>query len=94
MTVLTALGDSALRASVWIAQATPTPTLPPAFTGDENSITPTWVGFAFTFGVAAITLFLIIDMVRRVRRVRYRAEIRERLEEEAAAEAGPPQPPL
>ena len=86
MTVLTALGDSALRASVWIAQATPTPTLPPAFTGNEDTITPTWVGFAFTFGVFALTLLLILDMTRRVRRVRYRGEIRERLAAEAAVD--------
>jgi TRAP-type C4-dicarboxylate transport system permease small subunit len=90
MTVTTALADSVLRASVWLSQATPSPSAPPPFTGDEDSITPTWVGFAFTFAIAAITLFLIIDMVRRVRRVRYRSEIRERLEEEAAGEQQPP----
>jgi len=93
MTVSTALADSVLRASVWLSQATPSPSAPPPFTGDEDSITPTWVGFAFTFAIAAITLFLIIDMVRRVRRVRYRAEIREKLEQEAAAGDQPPAVP-
>ena len=93
MTVSTALADSVLRASVWLSQATPSPSAPPPFTGDEDSITPTWVGFAFTFAIAAITLFLIIDMVRRVRRVRYRAEIREKLEQEAAASDQPPAVP-
>jgi len=53
---------------------------------DENSVTPGWVGFAVTFGVAAVTVLIVIDMVRRVRRVRYRAEIREQLEAERAAE--------
>lgn len=89
MTVITALADSVLRAFVWFSQATPSPSAPPPFTGDEDSITPTWVGFAFTFAIAGITLFLIVDMVRRVRRVRYRSEIRERLEEEAAGDQPP-----
>ena len=52
---------------------------------NENSVTPTWVGFAATFGVAAVVVLLCIDMVRRVRRVRYRGEIREQLEAERAA---------
>ena len=57
-----------------------TPTPQPNF--NENSVTPTWVGFAATFAVAAIVVLLCIDMVRRVRRVRYRGEIREQLEAE------------
>ena len=60
-----------------------TPTPQPNF--NENSVTPTWVGFAATFGVAAIVVLLCIDMVRRVRRVRYRGEIREQLEAEREA---------
>ncbi|QNE47590.1 hypothetical protein F1C58_12225 [Glaciihabitans sp. INWT7] len=67
-----------------------TPTPQPNF--DENSVTPTWVGFAATFLVAAAVVALCIDMVRRVRRVRYRGEIREQLEAErdAAASEQPP----
>lgn len=61
-----------------------TPTPPPDF--DPNSVTPTWVGFTITFLVAAATVLLIMDMVRRIRRVRYRAEAQERLEAERAAE--------
>jgi hypothetical protein len=53
---------------------------------DENSVTPGWVGFAATFAVAAVTVLIAIDMVRRVRRVRYRGEIREKLESERAAD--------
>ncbi len=64
--------------------ATPTPQ--PNF--NENSVTPTWVGFAATFGVAAIVVVLCVDLVRRVRRVRYRGEIREQLEAERDAAAG------
>ena len=67
----------------WLATATPTP---PPF--DEDSVTPGWVGFAFIFAIALATVFLIIDMTRRIRRVRYRSEIREKL----AAEEDDPQP--
>ncbi len=61
--------------------ATPTP--PPDF--DLNSVTPTWVGFAATALVVIVTILLILDMVRRMRRMRYRAEIGERLADEVAA---------
>jgi len=54
---------------------------------NEDLVTPTWVGFAFTFGIAIAVILLILDMTRRIRRTRYRAEIRERLEAEQAAEA-------
>jgi TRAP-type C4-dicarboxylate transport system permease small subunit len=53
----------------------------PAAPADEL-VTPTWVGFAITFAMAVITVLLIIDMTRRIRRVRYRSEIREKLEAE------------
>ncbi len=69
-----------------------TPTPQPNF--DQNSVTPTWVGFAATFGVAAVVVVLCIDLVRRVRRVRYRGEIREQLEAQRDAErdaAGTPE---
>lgn len=61
------------------------PTPAPDF--DPNSVTPTWVGFAITFLVAVAAVLLIMDMVRRIRRTRYRAEIQERLQAEADAEA-------
>ena len=38
-----------------------------------------------TFFIAAGAIALIFDMVRRIRRVRYRAEIAEKLAAEAAA---------
>lgn len=76
--------------------ATPSPS--PDF--DPNSVTPTWVGFAITFLVAVAAVLLVMDMVRRVRRVRYRGEIREQLEAEqleaeradAASDGGEPTP--
>lgn len=63
------------------ADPTPAPTYP-AYTGDENLITPGVWGFVITFLVAAATVLLLVDMSRRMRRVRYRGEIRERLEAE------------
>ncbi|MET4704875.1 hypothetical protein [Frigoribacterium sp. UYMn621] len=79
---------SGLYTAIVMLASTPTPQ--PNF--DENSVTPTWVGFAATFLVAAAVVLLCIDMVRRVRRVRYRGEIREQLEAErdAAASEQPP----
>lgn len=56
----------------------------PAIEVDPNSVTPGVVGFLATLLVAAVVLLLIADMVRRVRRVRYRAEINEKLDAEAA----------
>jgi len=53
---------------------------------DPNSVTPGVVGFLVTFGLAAAVVLLVLDMVRRVRRLRYREEISAQLdaEEEAA----------
>jgi hypothetical protein len=52
----------------------------PAIEVDPNSVTPGVVGFVMTFGVMIAVLLLVIDMVRRVRRVRYRQEIADRLD--------------
>lgn len=52
---------------------------------DPNDVTPTWVGFLITFVLAAVTVLLLWDMVRRIRRIRYRGEVREQLEAEHAA---------
>ncbi|KRO40099.1 MAG: hypothetical protein QNL53_02510 [Microbacteriaceae bacterium] len=55
----------------------------PAIEVDPNSVTPGVLGFVFTFALAVAVILLIIDMVRRVRRVRYRSEINEKLDNEA-----------
>ena len=85
---MNALNDTVLRFGTWLTQVAPTPTPSPsgfgAFTGDEDSISPGWIGFALTFLVAITVVFLLIDMNRRVRRVRYRDEIRAKI----AAEQG------
>ena len=46
---------------------------------------PGTLGFLFVFGMSLAAIILIFDMVRRVRRIRYRAEITEKLEAEAAS---------
>ncbi len=63
-------------------------TLIPAIEVDPNSVTPGVVGFVVTFVVAGAVLMLILDMVRRVRRVRYREEINTKLDAETSPEAG------
>ena len=63
---------------------TPTPT--PAV--NENLITPGVVGFLAILFVAAVTVLLVLDMNRRIRRTRYRGELRER------ARQADDQPPL
>ncbi|GAA1056656.1 hypothetical protein GCM10017608_21470 [Agromyces luteolus] len=56
---------------------------------DPNDVTPGVVGFIATILIMVAVLLLVLDMVRRIRRVNYRAEAQERLaaEEAAAAEA-------
>lgn len=56
---------------------------------DPNDVTPGVEGFVITFIVMAVVLLLVLDMVRRIRRVNYRAEAQERLDaEERAAREG------
>ena len=54
----------------------------------EIYTSPGTIGFLFTFAVAGIAIILILDMTRRMRRVRYREEIREKLAAEAASNGG------
>ncbi|WP_129587327.1 hypothetical protein [Arthrobacter alpinus] len=51
------------------------PGLRPGLT--EDQITPGLLGFVMTFGIVLIMFFLIRDMVKRVRRVRYRAQVED-----------------
>ncbi|SDN63783.1 hypothetical protein SAMN05216368_106187 [Cryobacterium flavum] len=59
-----------------------TPTPDPDF--DPNTVTPGVVGFIVVFLIGAATLLLGFDLVRRIRRTTYRAEITARLEAEIA----------
>ena len=63
---------------------TPTPSLRPGLS--EDQVTPGLLGFLLTAFIVVLTALLIVDMVRRIRRVRYRAQVEA--EREAAEEAG------
>jgi len=69
---------------------TPTPSLRPGLS--EDQVTPGLLGFLLTAFIVVLTALLIVDMVRRIRRVRYRAQVeaeREAAEEpEEAEQAG------
>jgi hypothetical protein len=86
---------TALTGLLFGADTPPTPNPLPSYIGNNDVVTPGWIGFLVTFLVAVATVLLIIDMTRRIRRLRYRAEIRERLESEKLenerpdSEAGP-----
>lgn len=72
---MSALTDHLVLAAVATEENTP----------DPDQVTPGVIGFIATFFVAAVTVLLVIDMVRRVRRVNYRAQVRDQLEAEVAA---------
>lgn len=59
------------------------PGTPPGF--DPDTVTPGVAGFVAIALVAIAAIFLMVDMSRRIRRVRYRGEIRERMEAEQLA---------
>ncbi len=66
-----------------IEAATPSPS---ASTDPAHTFySPGTTGFLAILGVTVAAVLLIFDMVRRVRRVRYREEIRQKLESEASA---------
>ncbi|MBT1636366.1 MULTISPECIES: hypothetical protein [Clavibacter] len=71
-------GDLLLRVAV--AATTPSPT--PTAEFDPDTVSPGPVGFIAIFFVAVMVLLLMVDMTRRIRRTRYREEIRGRLEAE------------
>jgi F0F1-type ATP synthase membrane subunit b/b' len=68
-----------MYAAILLAAATPGPSAPP-----PELVTPGPWGFAAIAVVAAAVFLLVWDMLRRIRRGRYRAEINEDLD---AAEA-------
>ncbi|NYD68832.1 hypothetical protein [Agromyces atrinae] len=51
---------------------------------NPDDVTPGIWGFVITFLLMVAVLLLVLDMVRRVRRTNYRAEIDERLQAEVA----------
>jgi len=73
------------RVALALSQAV-SPAAQPTPSGvDENLVTPGPAGFIIIFLIGVVVVLLIIDMVRRIRRVNYRAEIQERLEAEKRA---------
>ena len=70
--------------SVLAAVPSPEPTDPA-----NTFYSPGTLGFIMTFLVSAGAIGLIFDMVRRVRRVRYRAEIQAKLDAESEAKDAP-----
>jgi hypothetical protein len=71
--------------TAWAASPVPSPT--PGV--DDELVTPGVWGFAITLAVMIAVVLLVLDMTRRIRRVNYRAQVREQLaaEELAAAAA-------
>lgn len=53
---------------------------------DPQLVSPGPVGFFATILVAGLTLVLLLDMVRRMRKVNMRADIKAKLDAEEAAE--------
>jgi hypothetical protein len=53
---------------------------------DPQLVSPGAVGFFATILVAGLTLLLLLDMVRRMRKVNMRADIKAKLDAEDAAE--------
>lgn len=69
-------------AFVMAATPSPSPTVPNA-----DQVTPGVWGFVIIFAIGVVTILLVWDMMRRVRRTRYRAEVNARLDAEEAQRA-------
>lgn len=77
---------------IWLSvllAATPSPT--PSVDPSETFYSPGTIGFIATFLVAAGAIVIIFDMVRRIRRVRYRSDIAIKLEAEALEATAKPE---
>lgn len=66
-----------------ILAATPTP----AVTPDDSIVTPGPLGFAAIAFIGVAVFLLVWDMLRRIRRGRYREEVNAQLDEEERARA-------
>lgn len=54
---------------------------------NPDLVTPGVIGFFATFFIAGMTVLLVFDLVRRIRRSRYREEVGIQLDAEVAAAA-------
>jgi hypothetical protein len=66
--------------------AAPTPSPSPTSKVPDAAVTPGVWGFVVTAAIGIVVILLVLDMIRRLRRVNYRAEVRERIAAEQAAE--------
>ena len=73
-------------AALALAAATATPTPAPSMI-DPDQVTPGAWGFVITAFVAVLTILLVWDMVRRIRRGRVRADLLDELEAERQADS-------
>ena len=74
------LGATVFALAASVATPSPSPSIPSA-----DVTTPGPWGFAAIFGVGIVVALLLVDMTRRIRRVRYRAEVGEKLDAEERA---------
>lgn len=65
-------------------------TIDPLNDPDKVYYSPGVLGFFAVFFMMLAAIFLILDMARRVRRIRYRSEIQEKLAGEAAVKGSKP----
>ena len=75
-----------------LSAAVPTPSPVPTSNVPDDAVTPGVWGFVVTAAIGIVVILLILDMVRRLRRVNYRAQVRERLAAEQAAAAAADKP--
>lgn len=73
-------------AGLLAAAATPTPSPSPSSV-DPNLVTPGPWGFIVFAFLGVVVILLVWDMVRRIRRARYREEVNQELDAQAQAEA-------
>lgn len=59
---------------------------------DPNQVTPGVIGFAVTALVAVAIMLLMYDFNRRVRRINDRADVKERIDAEIAAQQAETEP--
>ena len=65
----------------------------PTPVADDTYNSPGTIGFIITFAVAVGAVFLFFDMNRRIRKTKYRSEIREKLESFGGEKPNRPEPP-
>lgn len=78
--------EATWKAAAFFAQD---PTLPPE--PDPNTVTPGVIGFAFMALLGIAVVLLAFDMNRRIRRINYREQAKQKIEAELAEQEAPSQ---